>query len=119
MDLSNMSITLPLSLSQLTWVSEEASPANSRWAFALLQVTGEETNLRLPRHQAKNRINSFSPSVGTIQSFLQKIKKKSKMMTGDQRHPSSREGEWSKSWLPHGRSKLRRSRSSLVRGDFM
>jgi hypothetical protein len=76
MDLSNMSITLPLSLSQLTWVSEEASPANSRWAFALLQVTGEETNLRLPRHQAKNCINSFSPSVGTIQSFLQKIKKK-------------------------------------------
>jgi hypothetical protein len=53
-----MSITLSLSLSQLTWASEEAPPANPRWAFALLQVTGEETNRRLPRYQAKNRINT-------------------------------------------------------------
>jgi len=52
-----MSITLPLSLSQLTWASEEAPPANPRWAYTLLQVTGEQTNRRLPCHQAKNRIN--------------------------------------------------------------
>jgi hypothetical protein len=38
----------------------------------LFQVTGEETNQKLPCHQAKNSINSLAPSVGTIQSFLQK-----------------------------------------------
>jgi hypothetical protein len=71
-----MSNTLSLSLSlfQLTWASDEVPPANPRRAFVLFQVTGGETNQKLPCHQGKNSINSLAPSVGTIQSFLQKEK---------------------------------------------
>jgi hypothetical protein len=56
------------------------SADQSRQVFALLQVIGEGENLRLPRHQGRNRINSLAPSVGTIQSFLQK--KNLEMVTG-------------------------------------
>jgi hypothetical protein len=34
-------MSIPLSLSQLTWALEEVPPANSRRAFALLQVKAE------------------------------------------------------------------------------
>jgi hypothetical protein len=50
------------------------SAGQPRRVFALLQVIDEGENLRLPRHQGRNRINSLAPSVGTIQSFLQKEK---------------------------------------------
>jgi hypothetical protein len=42
---------------------EEAPPANPRWAFTLLQVTGGETHQELPCHQAKNSINNISTSI--------------------------------------------------------
>jgi hypothetical protein len=66
-----MSIPLSLSLSQLTWASKEVPPANSRRAFALLQVTGGETNQELPCHQAKNNINTFNCTCRHVDLTLQ------------------------------------------------
>jgi hypothetical protein len=49
----------------------------------LLQVTGKEMNQRLPRHQAKNRINSLAPSVERFNhSYKKKKKINSRVVTG-------------------------------------
>jgi hypothetical protein len=43
----------------LIWASEEAPPANPRWVFVLLQVTGKGVNLKLPRHWDENHHQQF------------------------------------------------------------
>jgi len=63
----SISLSFSLSLTHLTWASEEASPANPRRAFALLQVTSEKTNQKLPHHQAKNNINNMDQMVQLIE----------------------------------------------------
>jgi len=59
-----------LSLSQLTWASEEVPLANPRRAFALLQVTDGETNRELPCHQAKNSINNIIECIVDNHSWM-------------------------------------------------
>jgi hypothetical protein len=55
------------------------------------QDTDEGMSLMSPRHRTKNCINTLAPSVGTTWSLLPK--KKSRTVTGDRKHSSSRKGE--------------------------